>query len=468
MPGIETERYATASASSLAAAVRAREVSSRELLAMYVERCERLGPSLNAVVTLAVERAQREAFAADEATAHGRMTGPLHGVPFTVKDALMTEGIRSACGSPDMAQFVPAEDAAAVQRLRAAGGIVFGKTNTPLWCLDVQTHNAVFGVTSNPWDRGRTCGGSSGGSAAAVAAGLTGFDVGTDIGGSVRIPAHFCGTYSLKPTFGIVPQRGYIDHLGGSSIEPDLNVIGPLARSGEDLSLLIDVLAGQGAPVSEGWSLRLPAPRPGLADCRVGTWFSDPRCPPSEAYATLLTSLQDKLAAAGVRVADARPQVDFSEQTDLWLQLLSAAACLALPDGQAREMGGSHLNWIRAAERRVELSAIWDRWFASYDLMLCPVWPREAFPHDHEGDVFSRTVPVDGQARPHVECGRWLGLIGVVGLPAAIVPIGQLEGLPVGVQVVAPRFHDQRAVHAAAAIGALAGGYQVPPGFGPR
>ena len=197
--------------------------------------------------------------AADEVTVLGGSVGPLHGLPVTIKDAIATEGIRSTGGAKELADHVPTEDAPAVARLKAAGAIVFGKTNLPRWSSDVQTYNELFGVTNNPWAFDRITGGSSGGSAAAVAAGFTSFEVGTDIGGSVRIPSHCCGVYGLKPTWGVIPQRGYLDHPEGGTIDVDINVFGPIARSAEDLDLLLSVLAGPEPERAVAWRLELPA-----------------------------------------------------------------------------------------------------------------------------------------------------------------------------------------------------------------
>jgi amidase len=234
----------TWTAGRLVDAVRRREIGSRELLAIALDRIDRLNPKLNAVVTFDAERAQAQAAAADEATACGGSTGPLHGLPITVKDALEVAGVRSTGGAIELTDHIPAADAPAVARLRAAGAVVFGKTNVPRWSGDLQTYNEIFGTTNNPWDPARVPGGSSGGAAAAVAAGLTSFELGTDIGGSVRIPAHCCGVFGLKTTYGIVPQRGYLDRVGGGVSDVDINVLGPLARSAGDLALLLDVVAG--------------------------------------------------------------------------------------------------------------------------------------------------------------------------------------------------------------------------------
>src|SRR5213075_2073201 len=216
-------------ATKLAAAIRNGDVSSRELLECYLDRIDRLGGEVNAVVTLDAERARAAATAADEATTLGGSVGPLHGLPITIKDAIATEGIRSTGGAKELSDYVPTEDAPAVARLKAAGAIVFGKTNLPKWSSDLQSYNDMFGTTNNPWDLGRTVGGSSGGAGAAVACGFTSFELGTDIGGSVRVPSHFNGVFGLKPSYGVMPQRGYLDHVGGGTTDADINVFGPLA-----------------------------------------------------------------------------------------------------------------------------------------------------------------------------------------------------------------------------------------------
>ena len=256
---------ATRSAVQLAAGLRAREFSSRELLELYLDRIDRLDGDVHAVVTLDADRARAAADAADDAIARGATPGALHGLPVTIKDAIETAGIRSTGGARELIDHVPTTDAPAVARLKAAGAIVFGKTNLPRWSGDFQTFNDIFGVTNNPWALDRTVGGSSGGAAAAVASGFTSFELGTDIGGSVRIPAHCCGVYSLKPSFGVIPQRGYLDHVGGGTTDADINVFGPITRSAVDLDLLLEVLAGPEPERAPAWRLDLPAAQLGKA-----------------------------------------------------------------------------------------------------------------------------------------------------------------------------------------------------------
>src|SRR4051812_21655696 len=314
------EQMATQPAVRQAEAIRAHDVSSRELLELYLDRVERLNPAINAVVTLDTDRARIAADAADAALARGDAVGPLHGLPVTIKDAIETEGIRSTGGAVELTDHVPARDAPAVGRLKDAGAVVFGKTNLPRWSAALQTYNELFGVPSDPWDLERTVGGSSGGAAAAVAAGFTSFELGTDIGGSGRIPAHCCGTFSLKPSFGVIPQRGYLSHVGGGTTDVDINVFGPITRSADDLDLLLGVLAGPEPERADAWRIDLPAYDAGsLGDLRIGTWLDDPASPIGSEYLGMLRAAADRLADAGGRVDDDRPPVDFAAQRDLFV-----------------------------------------------------------------------------------------------------------------------------------------------------
>jgi amidase len=464
--------WATASARELAGALRRREVSSRELLELYLDRIDRLDGPIGAVVTLDAEGARRRCAEADEALVRGRPLGPLHGLPVTVKDAIATGGLRSTGGATELRDHVPAEDAPAVARLRAAGAVVFGKTNLPRWSGDLQTYNEMFGTTSNPWDTARTAGGSSGGPAAAVACGFTAFELGTDIGGSVRVPSHFCGAFGLKPSFGVVPQRGYLDHVGGGTTDADINVFGPIARSAADLELLLDVLAGPEPERAGAWRLTLPPPAcEAVRGARVAVWFDDPALPVDSEYRAVLGRLADRLSDAGAGVEEARPPVDARGQVDLFFSMLTAALSPSSPDDQADAVGGSHRRWLAREERRAALRAQWAEWFTGWDVLLCPVTPTAAFPHDQGGGVLDRTMTVDGESRPYVENLVWTGLIGIMGLPSAVPPIGRTaSGLPVGVQVVAPYLRDRTAVRLAGVVADEAdvpGGYEPPPGFGP-
>ena len=461
------EHMATRPAVELAAAIRAREVSSRELLELYLDRVERLNPPINAVVTLDADRARAAADAADAALARGEDVGPLHGLPVTIKDAIETEGIRSTGGAVELTDHVPTHDAPAVARLKEAGAIVFGKTNAPRWSGDIETFNDIFGGSSNPWNVDHITGGSSGGSAAAVAAGLTSFEIGTDIGGSVRIPSHCCGVFGLKPSFGVVPQRGYLDHVGGGTTDADVNVFGPIARSADDLDLLVDVLASPAPELTPAWRIELPSCEArSLDEFRIGVWFDAPECPLGAEYRAMLGATADALSDAGAKLDEGHPPVDFGEQTALFFHLVGAAVSVSAPDEAAEVMAGSHRSWLRAAEQRAALQGVWAEWFEQYDLLVCPVLAVPPFAHVREGNIMERTVEVDGESRAVGSLISWLGLIGVMGLPSAVPPIGRTAaGLPVGVQLVSPYLHDHRSVRAAKLVGEVTGGYQVPPGF---
>jgi amidase len=429
---------ANAGARELARAVATRSVSSRELLDHYLARIA--SSSLNAVVTLDIGRAQAAAAQADEDLARGVSHGPLHGLPVTVKDAIATAGLRTTGGSPELASFVPKRDAAAVALLKAAGAIVIGKTNVPTWCGDIQTYNDVFGTTNNPWDLGRTPGGSSGGSAAAVAAGLSAFDLASDIAGSIRIPAHFCGVYGLKTSVGLVPGEGYVDHVGAGAVPPDGNVLGPICRSADDLALVLDVLA-------PGADRSVPP------EIRVATWLTDPVCEVGSEVATVL----DRAVTALGPVKEVRPGT-FDELWQLHLDMVLAAVAYNLPADGLPPATATHRGWLARAEDRAAARAGAARWFDEYDVLLCPVTAMPAFPHDQAGDIGTRVVEVDGVARPHMTTIGWCGLFSVLGLPTVVMPVGFTDtGLPVGVQVVAAHGHDHVAIafarHAAEVIG---------------
>jgi amidase len=462
------EVHATSGAVELTAAVRSKEISARELLELYLDRIERLDRGrVNAVVTLDVDRARDAAASADETLARGDVVGPLHGLPVTIKDAIETEGIRSTGGAVELADHVPAADAPAVARLKAAGAIVFGKTNLPRWCGDSQAFNELFGTTNNPWSLSHVPGGSSGGSAAALAAGCTGAELGTDIGGSVRAPAHCCGVYALKPSYGVVPNLGYLDHVGGGTTRTDINVFGPMARSAADLDLLMSVLAGPSPDDAVAWRVELPESTVrSLTGLRVATWLDDEACPVDAEYLAMLRGAADALADAGAQVEDAHPEVDFRAQIDVYMRLIAAAVSPSFPDDAADRISGSHLTWLRHDEQRAALRKTWAEWFERYDVLLAPVWSTPPFVHDQVGDMTQHFVMVNGEQRSHLEISHWLMLVNLTNQPSAVVPIGRTAaGLPVGMQIVAPYLHDRRAIRVAGLVSQTFGGYEVPPGF---
>jgi amidase len=447
-----------------AAAIRAGEVGCRALLELVIARIERIDPTLNAVVTRDFARAREAADAADAALARGDAVGPLHGVPITIKDALETAGLRSTGGAVELRDNVPAHDAPAVRAVRDAGAIVIGKTNLPRWSGDAQSFNAMFGTTCNPWDATRVPGGSSGGAAAAVATGMTSFEIGTDIGGSIRIPSAYCGVFGHKPSFGIVPSTGYLDHEQGGTTEADINVLGPIARSAEDLELLLGLLLRRdGALVPQ----LLPPPED-VRTLRVAAWLDDPFCPVDTESLAVLEAAAAALAASGVTVdRRARPDIDPAQASGLGMFLVTSAMLQSAPEETAR-VGGTtsattHRAWLDAHRAREAIRARWAAFFTHYDAVLMPVAFVPAFTHAQDGDFGSRTLPCNGQVRPYADLVRWTILTGMAYLPATVPPIGRTAAnLPVGMQVVGPWGGDWRTLRLAAHIAQLTGGY-VPP-----
>lgn len=444
------------SASEQAAAVASGELSSRELTAHVIDRIERLDGDINAVVTRDFEGALERAAAADAAQAGGATLGPLHGVPFTAKDALMTAGIRSTGGARELTDNVPDTDAAVVAACRAAGAIVIGKTNLPRWSADNQSFNDLFGTTNNPWDLTKVPGGSSGGAAAATAMGFTGFEIGTDIGGSIRFPASYNGIWGHKPSFGVIPTTGYLDHLRGGTTEPDINVFGPLTRSCDDLELLFDVLLR----TEEPWVPQLPPAPDDVGGLRVAAWLDDEYCPVDGDVLEVMNAAVGALEASGVRVDHAaRPDIDPLPAWETGLWLVRAAMTLA-----GRGEGPGHREWLERHMAREECRRKWADFFTGYDAILMPVSFHPPFDHMQEGTFAERRIPANGIERPYIEMTRWTILTGMSYLPATVPPLGlTTQGLPVGFQVVGPYGGDRTTMALARRIGELTGGYQPPP-----
>ena len=467
-----------------------RKIGSLELLELLIRRSERLNPSLNAVIAMDLDRARDAARNADNTPQDER--GPLHGLPMTIKDAYEVEGMTATCGIPALAGHRPERDAEAVALLRRAGAIPFGKTNTPVAAADHQSYNPLFGTSNNPWDLTRTPGGSSGGAAAAVAAGLTPLELGSDIGGSIRCPAHFCGIYGHKPSYGIVPTRGHIPPMPGTLSITGLNVAGPLARSAEDLELALDVLAKPGIAEGKAWSLALPRSRhERLRDFRVALWADqrgyrvDGRC------IEAMHEYAEDLRAAGVEVdASARPDFDPAASDDIYIALLFSiitagmtgeerrqaieAGADSAPDDRgyparvSRAAQLSQQDYLRLKERQQQLFRVWAEFFSRYDLILCPVMPVVAFPHDHSGNgllgQYQRRHKVDGQECPYMEGLQWPGLVTVAHLPATAIPTGRfIDGLPMGIQAVGPYLEDRTPLRFAQLAQHQVAGWQAPP-----
>ncbi len=472
-----------ASATDLTAAIRAGRLSSREILDVLLERVASLDESVHAVTALDTERARKEADLADAEAQRGESRGPLHGLPMTIKDSYQTAHLRTTCGAPEYADFIPRVDAVPVARLKAAGAVVFGKTNLPIWANDTQSYNELFPTTNNPYDPERTAGGSSGGAAAALAAGFTPLELGSDIGGSIRGPAATCGVTGHKPSYGIVPFVGQIPGPPGTLTEADLAVAGPMARTVDDLELGLDVLAGPNDWNSTGWQLRLPAPRHShIRDYRVATWSEEESAPIAQSVARGLEDAARALEDAGATVhREQRPDFSFDYAVRVYLQLLGAAqaggyspeeieAMAAVPeegDGLAPgHYAQRHRAWLSANERRLQMRRKWHQYFGNVDAVLMPALPTPAIPHDHSEPQAARTIDVDGASRPYLEQISWAGLTGVAWLPGTVVPVAATaDGLPIGIQVVGPFLEDRTSLFVARFLERSLGGFRRPPGF---
>jgi len=479
---------AKSSATELAAAIRRREISSSELLEAYVARIARFDKPLNSVVTLDLERARARAAQADEALARGENWGPLHGLPITVKDSFETAGIRTTAGFPPLADHVPPADAVAVDRTVKAGAIVFGKTNLPMLAGDLQSYNLIFGTTNNPWNTARVPGGSSGGAAVAVASGFTSFEIGSDIGGSIRTPSNWCGVYGHKPTHGIIPDRGHVPGPPGTLSQADLGVMGPMARSAEDLDLLLGVQVGPMPDRARAWKLELPGPRrEKLSDYRVAAWLDDDDFPVDPGVRAVLSQTVQALRAAGASVDEgARPALRLSDIFDTYLRLLlpvivsgfppeqfeafqgmAAAAPADARDGltlMARYGTDTHYSWLRANEARERIRVAFADFFTRYDVLLTAITPVTAIAHDHSEPMAHRTITVGGQPRPYFDLLAWISPATCALLPATAAPVGRAaDGMPVGVQIIGPYLEDRTTIDFARKLADVTGGFEAPP-----
>lgn len=437
-----------------------REISSRELLDLHLDRIDT--STVNAIITRDDDAARHAARAADDRRARNDTAGLLDGLPITVKDSFETAGLRTTSGSEELRNHIPDRDADAVARLRHQGALVMGKSNTPAYCQDLHTDNALFGPTLNPHDPTRTVGGSSGGPAAAVAAHLTPADLGSDLAGSLRLPAHYCGVYGLRPTHGLVPTRGHIPRPPGWFTSSDMVTPGPLARHPRDLDLLLTALTTPSPAESTPWQVKLPTRDEAIGGLRVAVWAEDPSCPVDRATAQALDIVEHALETAGAVLRPTSGPVDFADSLNLFEQLLHAtatattndedaaaelAAARALQDDDAspravvlRHRTQTHRAWLRANERRAWLRETWRQFFANaeHDILITPAAPTAAIP------AGSRSLTVDGAERNFFDQTAWANLTSHVGLPTLVVPVARnSEGLPISVQVVGPAYSDR-------------------------
>ena len=484
--GDDLLNYATTK--ELVAALAARSISALELTDHVIARIEALDGKLNAVVVRDFERGREAARTADAALARGERR-PLLGVPMTIKESFDIVGLPTTWGVPDFRNFIPHEDALAVARVKAAGAVILGKTNVPFLLGDWQSYNDIYGTTNNPWNLDRTPGGSSGGSSAALAAGFGPLSLGSDIGGSLRVPAHYCGVYAHKPTLNLVPPRG---HRPPGMVQrlSDLAVVGPMARSADDLDLALDITAGPDKD-RDGIAYRLALPLPRhrrLEDFRVLVIDDHPLLPTAADVRTALDRLSQRLVEAGVKVAHASPLLpDLAASGRLYMRLLmaalserwpqdiyeqaqTAAAAVAPGDNSLeaeRNRGAtlSHREWAVADTARINLRQQWAGVFREWDVVLCPPMPTTAFPHDHS-PMAERRIEIDGKQVSFFDQLVWPEIATTPGLPATAAPIGlSNSGLPIGVQIVGPHLEDRTPIAFAALIEREFGGFVPPPGY---
>jgi amidase len=419
-------------------------------------------------------------------------TKPLLGVPLTVKESYNVAGLPTTWGFPAQKDFRPPQDALSISRVKHAGGVILGKTNVPLGLGDWQSYNEIYGTTNNPFDIGRTPGGSSGGSSAALAAGYGPLSLGSDIGGSLRVPAFHCGVYAHKPTFALVPSRGHTPPpFPPLPFDRDLSVIGPMARSAADLSLLLDVIAGPD-PLEAGKAYKLdllPSRHGALKDFRVLLIASDPVLPTDGNVRAAIEKLATNLGKAGVAVTRESPLLpDFAASSRLYMRMLlsflaasfqpdiyagaQAAAAKLAPDDislaaeRLRGIALSHRDWVLADGARARLRAQWRELFGTFDAVICPVMPTPAYPHDHSLDQETRRIDIDGTPYPYPDQLAWPGIATLPGLPATAIPLGlSSQGLPLGVQIVGPWLEDRTPLKLAELIEREFGGFVPPPMF---
>jgi amidase len=471
--------------------LQSRQASAVELTDRAIARIEAHDDKLNAVVVRDFERGRAAAIEADKALARGERA-PLLGLPMTVKECANVAGLRTTWGIPGTQQIPVGEDAVTVARLKAAGAVVLGKTNLPLMLADMQSYNAIYGTTNNPWDLSRTPGGSSGGAAAALAAGYVSLELGTDIGGSLRIPAHFCGIFAHKPTYGIVPLRGIAPPGTPSLSIPtriELAVAGPMARSAGDLALALEIIAGPDATDALGYKLALPPPRhTELRDFRVLVLDTHPLLPTAASVRTALDGMADRLAGRGVKVARTSALLpDLARIGRTFVQMLAAMFAADYPDdiyaglksraaalpadadstaaARLRATIMSYRDWVKTDRIRIGITNRWQLLFRDFDVVLCPVTPTPAFAHDHS-EMAARRLSVNGTEIPYGDHIMWNGNATLAGLPSTAMPIGlSSEGLPIGMQIVGPAMEDRSTIAFAELVEREFGGFVPPPAF---
>jgi amidase len=464
------------------------KISARELLEACLTQYARHNEAVNAVVVTDIPRAQHAADAADKRLKTGKPLSPIDGVPMTVKESFDWTGTPSTFGDPALINNIPAIDAEAIKRMAAAGAVIYGKTNVPLDLADWQSFNAIYGTTNNPWNLGRTPGGSSGGSAAALATGMSSLELGSDIGASIRNPAHYCGVYGHKPSYGVVPYRGQM--RPGMVMPADITVAGPLARSAKDLSAMMEILVGEVSPESRAIGIALPnSPQKSLKDFRVAVKTTSVICDVDMAVQGKILGLAERLSSRVAKLSfSAAPSFSDEENYETFITLLRATASRKLTDTEysaavakaaslsksdksyvatmTRAFALSHRDWLKVNERPHHMRYAWDAFFEDWDVLLCPIAASTAFPHDHVGERHERLITVNGKRVSTIDQRFWAGYSGAYYLPSTMAPLGlAADGLPVGLQIITRQFGDTTSLKFAELIEREYGGFEPPPGY---
>ncbi|MDE8350016.1 MAG: amidase [Acidocella sp.] len=478
---------AFATARRVASLIKNRKLSALEATDFYIARIEAFDDALNAVVVRDFERARAQAKSLDRNQKKYAKLPPLYGVPMTVKESFDVAGLPTTWGVEAARDNVAATDAVAVQRFKAAGAVLLGKTNVPVMLADWQSTNPIYGTTNNPWDAARSPGGSSGGSAAALAAGFAVLEAGSDIAASLRDPAHYCGIYAHKPTYGVCAMRGHSLH--DNFAPPDISCIGPMARSAEDLAVGLTVMAGPEA-IETGWQLALPkAAITSFKGLRVAIMADHEICPVETEISAELLALGKFLKKSGAKVNyTARPAFEADAAHENFLMLLNGALSARMPDKVIDKMRGTlakaaaddtslvtmgargvlleHRLWLRCHEARAKMRAQWAEFFKDYDVLISPVASTAALAHDHSGNMNERSIAVNGQPMVFGQQLFWAGYSCNFGLPATAAPLGMTKsGLPFGMQIIGAPYADFTTIKVAALLEKHWLGFSPPPSY---
>lgn len=483
-------------AADLVQGIKSGSISSRALLEHSIARMEEKNQSINAIVSTDLVAARKLADEADEKAQQGVDLGPLHGLPITVKDTYEVPGMTCVAGAPEYRYHRPTAPAITVKRLQDAGAIIYGKTNVPYMASDLQSFNKVFGTTNNPWNIDLTPGGSSGGAAAALASGFTALELGSDLAGSIRIPAHYCGVYGHKPTQNIISLQGHVPGPPGSQREPSaLAVAGPMARSASDLELMLDVLLGPSPDMEAGWRVSLPeCSKQNLSDFKVLLWMDDELCPIDPALQALYLDVADKLEAKGVVVERSNPPEFCLE--DLYPHYLGQlGAMIGVPQPLLLRRGmallgflarlvesfinvprhfshfllGANMSYAIHQQREERIARIRKKFlqtFAEYDVILMPPTPTTAHRHEQLANMSKRKIAVGHEQRSYTDLFMWISPVSLLGLPATSAPVGMTSNnLPANLQIVGAPFQDKLTIRFAELLAEITGGFKTPPGF---